>query len=278
MGSTYLYSKTAGTHDVIDFLTRVTYFTPFAPPPTKFKVGPSTMKRTLESYFPRSTAGKKLRTHESSSLHPYPAEARGVASICHEADEDALPPSTHKTFPFPIPQLPGALRTLFKEQSLTSSAAAAAARTINDQPDLDLLYFEPFVPREAHALLFRFLRAALPFYRVEYTIQRPGSGGGGGGGGGGDGGGSSGAQQPAVVTAAAAPTPTLVRTPRFTTVFGVDVTSRFATMVDDGGSQQVLVDAATGAPVPAARYRCTPRPIPECLDTLRLVSVCLLPS
>ncbi len=214
----------------------------------------SNMKRTLESYFPLTTGDTKRRTRDSSFLH----------NGNNEADQETLPPSTHATSPFPISQLPHVLRSSLIDEPLASSTAGAltTARVINDRPNLDLLYFEPFVPRDAHAALFGFLRAALPFYRVEYTIHRPSGGDSGAGG-----------DKQSVVASGAASTPTLVRTPRFTTVFGVDATSRFARMGDDDSSQLVLVDAATGAPVPADRYRCTPRPIPECLDTLRLVRV-----
>lgn len=45
---------------------------------------------------------------------------------------------------------------------------------INDQPDLDLLYFEPYIPGYLSRDLFGFLRSELPFYRVEYNIKRGG--------------------------------------------------------------------------------------------------------
>lgn len=51
---------------------------------------------------------------------------------------------------------------------------------------------------------------------------------------------------------------------RYTTVFGLDDTSRF---VEDDS----IVDAKTLAKVPKSAYdRCAPRPIPKCLDDLRL--------
>jgi hypothetical protein len=71
------------------------------------------------------------------------------------------PSSTHPTYPFPIPELPP-----FLSREL-SSWPAVPGRAINDQPDLDLLYFEPFIPIYAAKDLFRFLRSQLPFYRVE---------------------------------------------------------------------------------------------------------------
>lgn len=110
-------------------------------------------------------------------------------------------------------------------------------RAINDQPDLDLLYFEPYIPSYLARDVFHFLRGSLPFYRVKYTIKR-GS------------------------------VETNINTPRYTTVFGLDETSRFEARPDAGDG--IIVDAKTGAKVPAAAYaRYAPRPIPACLDALR---------
>jgi hypothetical protein len=55
-----------------------------------------------------------------------------------------------------------------------ASLPARPGRVINDQPDLDLLYFEPYIPSYIAKDLFRFLRQELPFYRVEYDINRSG--------------------------------------------------------------------------------------------------------
>lgn len=119
-------------------------------------------------------------------------------------------------------------------------------RAVNDQPDLDLLCFEPYVPGYLARDVFRFLRAELPFYRVKYTIKR-------------------GAVE------------TNINTPRYTTVFGLDDTSRFAPRPPSadgssgvGGGDTAIVDAKTGAEVaPSAYARYAPRPIPACLDDLR---------
>lgn len=45
---------------------------------------------------------------------------------------------------------------------------------MNDQLDLDLVYFEPYIPSYMAKDLFEFLRSELPFYRVEYDIKRGG--------------------------------------------------------------------------------------------------------
>ena len=107
-------------------------------------------------------------------------------------------------------------------------------RAINNQADLDLVYYEPYIPKYLEREVFQFLRKELPFYRVEYKIKRYG-------------------------------VETDIRTPRFTTVFGIDETSRF-------NEESEVVDAKTGQPVKKdkdyARY--SPRPIPKCLDELRI--------
>ncbi|KAF2400369.1 DNA repair family protein [Trichodelitschia bisporula] len=136
-------------------------------------------------------------------------------------------PSDHRNYPFPIPHLPPALI------SELGFAPTAEGKVINDQPDLDLLYFQPYIPKEAQRELFRFLRANLPFYRVQYTIKRAG-------------------------------VDVLVNTPRYTSVFGIDPTSIFS---PDGE----LLDAVSRVPVPKDRYMCRPRPLPACLDFLRTI-------
>ncbi|KAF7559696.1 hypothetical protein G7046_g4456 [Stylonectria norvegica] len=134
--------------------------------------------------------------------------------------------SCHEHYPHPIATLPPSLKTEI------SSLPAQTGKQINDQPDLDLLYFEPYVPSSISRHLFEFLRAELPFYRVEYSIKRGGI-------------------------------ETQIRTPRWTTVFGLDDTSKF----DENGN---VVDMQTNARVLDNRYKkYPPRPIPECLDELR---------
>ncbi|KAI0452786.1 DNA repair family protein [Xylaria acuta] len=176
-------------------------------------------KRTIDAYFGIPEA-KKPRDSDLASL-------QGLVGY-----------TTHASYPFPIPRLPGAL------EAEISGPPARAAREIADQPDLDLFLFE-------------FLRAKLPFYRVEYDIMR-------------------------------GTTKTHVRTPRWTTVFGLDETARFETSLtfesgslsDPESSIERVVDARTGKPVPIGNidtqgqrrqtgYKAIPRPIPHCLDVLR---------
>jgi len=61
------------------------------------------------------------------------------------------------------------------------------------------------------------------------------------------------------------PVETQINTPRYTTVFGLDETSRFS---QDGNT---IVDAVNGRSVPKDKYQCQPRPIPQCLDSLRIL-------
>ncbi|KAI4953453.1 hypothetical protein J4E91_002300 [Alternaria rosae] len=142
--------------------------------------------------------------------------------------EASLHKSSHASYPFAIPHLPAP----FTEQ--LGFAPAEEGKLMNDQLDLDLVYYQPYVPSSIAPGLFEFLRQELPFYRVQYNINRGGA-------------------------------QTQINTPRFTTVFGVDDTSRFAA---DGS----IVDAKTGKPVEKSRYKCAPRPIPQCLEELRRVT------
>lgn len=74
--------------------------------------------------------------------------------------------SRHSTYPFPIPYLPLDVHVHILE------LPAIKGREIHDQPDLDLLYFQPYIPRSIERVLFEFLRRELFFYRVQYKIKR----------------------------------------------------------------------------------------------------------
>ncbi|RDA91511.1 hypothetical protein CP533_4587 [Ophiocordyceps camponoti-saundersi (nom. inval.)] len=178
---------------------------------------PVSRKRTLEAFFAPISKRSKAADNDDNDVDE-------VNPVFSSLSVKLVPVySTHNNYPFPIRDLPASL------SHGMASAPARPSRSINDQPDLDLLYFEPFIPSRISRALFDFLRAELPFYRVEYDINRSG-------------------------------VETHVRTPRWTTVFGIDDTAFFA---DDGRA----LDKITGREVryPAA----CPRPIPECLDRLR---------
>ena len=136
--------------------------------------------------------------------------------------------SSHLSYPFPIPHLP----ISFKEQ--LGFAPAKEGSLINDKLDLDLVFYQPYIPPAITAGLFEFLRQELPFYRVQYTITRFGK-------------------------------KTEINTPRFTTVFGIDDTCHFSPNGE-------IVDAQTGKKIEASKFKCKPRPIPECLNELRKVT------
>ncbi|KAF2807021.1 uncharacterized protein BDZ99DRAFT_465762 [Mytilinidion resinicola] len=136
--------------------------------------------------------------------------------------------SDHPSYPFPIRHLPAVIADGL------GFAPSSEGREINDQSDLDLLYFEPYVPKDIHRELFKFLRQELFFYRVQYHIKR-------------------------------GPVETQINTPRWTTVFGVDETCSF-------GADGNLLDSKTRQPVARDKYKCKPRPIPHCLDTLRTIT------
>ncbi|KAI5841336.1 DNA repair family protein [Morchella snyderi] len=171
-----------------------------------------------------------------------------------------LPPSTHPSYPFPIACLPPSLsfsstKAPDKSPNEASEASEAinaetgtqnAAEAINDKSeikeiaptsvahkqDLDILHYHPFLHALLAKELFLFLRKELPFYRVEYKINRAG-------------------------------VETNVKTPRYTSLFGVDASSYFHPLSGE------LLDAKSRHPVPADRYRCTPRPLPQCVEMLR---------
>ncbi|KAJ5296343.1 acyltransferase 3 [Penicillium atrosanguineum] len=186
-------------------------------------------KRTLDAFFKPAVeaASKKLKTEPDT-----PPEPTG-------------PPDTHASYPTPIPQLPSHITV-----SLEHGTPAREGRRITDQPDLDLLYFQPYITRTTANELFKFLRRDLPFYRVQYNIKRGG-------------------------------VETSINTPRYTTVFGVDETATFIPRPevnfkddyeDDGGEDPetlALVNATSNTPISPSKYQYTPRPIPKCLDGLR---------
>jgi alkylated DNA repair dioxygenase AlkB len=105
-------------------------------------------------------------------------------------------PDTHPTYPHPISKLPAHLEKAIQETGTASKPNPETkdqlkGKPMNNQPDLDCIYFQPFLPRRTADEIFRILRAELPFYRVVYFAKRGG-------------------------------TDVEIKTPRFTTVFGVD--------------------------------------------------------
>lgn len=108
-------------------------------------------KRGLDSFF-SPVSQKKLRVGESR-------------------DQDVCAPTTsnfsrHADYPFPLPYLPSEIHDHLPH------LPAAEGREIHDQPDLDLVYFQPYIPKGIERVLFEFLRRELFFYRVQYKIKR----------------------------------------------------------------------------------------------------------
>ncbi|KAL9051189.1 MAG: hypothetical protein Q9162_006167 [Coniocarpon cinnabarinum] len=174
------------------------------------------------------TPNKKAKVEPLAS----PESPAQPATSINETDDDesSEPPTTHSSYPFPAPALPSNIA------SSLQYSPAVDARHIHNRPHLDLLYFEPFVDRKVAQHLFRFLRDKLFFYRVKYKIKR-------------------GALE------------TDINTPRFTTVFGVDETSKWH--VESPATEAKLLDSSTSKPVDPKKYARQPRPIPDCLETLR---------
>lgn len=121
-------------------------------------------------------------------------------------------------------------------------------------PDLDCVYYQPFIPRRIANELFRVLRAELPFYRVVYFAKRGG-------------------------------VDVQIKTPRFTTVFGVDEGCFFAD-ADTTSNLNINSDSnskyktshltlrkapttTTNTSSTVPKYTYPPRPIPSLLQSLK---------
>ncbi len=155
-----------------------------------------TTKHTIDSFFVPASR-KKARMEEAIS--------KPTSGPIGEVTQT----SRHLTYPFPIPHL---------SPHITDQLAQVPASTgkeVSDQADLDLLYFQPYIPKSVERDLFLFLRRELFFYRVQYKIKRGGI-------------------------------ETDINTPRYTTVFGVDKSSTFTSTGD-------LVDSRTSKRVPRDR-------------------------
>jgi len=107
-------------------------------------------KRTLDSFF--APAAKKVRPNTDV--------------VESTAEDQKTGHTSHPHYPFPIKNLPASLTEAF------ALLPGKQGRFVNDQPDLDLVYYEPYIPRHLAKQLYNFLRAELPFYRVEYSIKR----------------------------------------------------------------------------------------------------------
>ncbi|CRG83836.1 hypothetical protein PISL3812_01192 [Talaromyces islandicus] len=193
-------------------------------------------KRTLDAFFKPTTQpsiAKKLKSSSDPPSPPSDAKEDATETIKETTEKEVLTPEANPSYPYPIAKLPSHISV-----GLSFATPAQEPRAINDQPNLNLLYYEPYIPQPTAKEYFHFLRCELPFYRVRYTVKR-------------------------------GPTETVINTPRYTTVFGVDTTSYFSKTGEDLESKTVLLDSKTNQPVKPGKYKCTPRPIPSCLDLFR---------
>jgi len=140
-----------------------------------------------------------------------------------ESVEDADVPTNYPAYPHPIRCFPQSIHTALDEEMYDG-------KILNDKLDLDMVHYQPFLSKDLAKNIYIFLRKELPFYRVQYKIKR-------------------------------GTFETQINTPRFTTVFGLDVHSKF-------GDNGEVLDAKTGKPEPK-RYSWQPRPIPMCLEVLK---------
>ena len=112
-------------------------------------------RRTLDNFFQPSSP-KRARISDQ----PPASELKDVNVLSNIEFDD------HPTYPFQIPHFPPHIAN-----SLTE-VPAVEGKEIKDQPDLDLLYFQPYIPKIIATDLFEFLRQELFFYRVQYKIKR----------------------------------------------------------------------------------------------------------
>ncbi|KAJ5550246.1 Oxoglutarate/iron-dependent dioxygenase [Penicillium sp. DV-2018c] len=192
-------------------------------------------KRTLDAFFKPSTTPTKRPKTDSE---PTTSNTTTTPAPPNIPIEDSNPPNQHPSYPFPIAQLPDHISI-----GLKHATPATQPKKITNQPHLNLLIFQPYIPRQTSTALFTFLLNSLLFYRVTYKIKR-------------------------------GTTETQITTPRYTTVFGVDSTSIFAQTDSSTSTSNLnlnlnLLDTQTNKPVSNSKYQCTPRPIPACLDLLR---------
>lgn len=113
----------------------------------------------------------KKRTLDTFFQPTSPKRARIINDQTPKSTQEAVPQldvlyDSHPTYPYSIPHFPSHIANALTE------VPAAEAKEINDQPDLDLLYFQPYIPKNIEKELFDFLRQELFFYRVQYKIRR----------------------------------------------------------------------------------------------------------
>ncbi|KAB8356375.1 hypothetical protein FH972_023959 [Carpinus fangiana] len=234
-------------------------------------------KRTLNDFFPLSLStplAKRSRSSPPPSAAtdpPIPGRAFARPSADEEGDSDltlaitlslqesgfvapSTPPaekpeeqpvpSTHLSYPHSIPAFPRSLELALEGIPAKPSTALKPPEGSPEshRADLDAHYYRPLIPRATSLAVFTFLRRELPFYRVNYDIKR-------------------------------GPNITRINTPRYTTVFGVDDTCVWRPAAESSSpsfhSQQIFTKCGTGNVVSPSAFERPPRPIPDCLLTLK---------
>ncbi|MCJ1474332.1 hypothetical protein MMC13_002990 [Lambiella insularis] len=113
-------------------------------------------KRTLDSFFHTSSPKRARVTNGNSEPQVIQSSSSDVPSV--------YPAISHSTYPYPLPHFPPYIANALSEVPATDG------KEINGQPDLDLLYFQPYIPKSIERDLFEFLRRELFFYRVHTTV------------------------------------------------------------------------------------------------------------
>lgn len=165
-----------------------------------------------------------------------------------EQQQPFLSPSYHPSYPHPIANVPISMSVNLQQLPVGSPTALSSLQTgpLAHRNDLDGLFYHHLIPRADSMALFKFLRAELPFYRVAYDINRFGK-------------------------------TTRINTPRYTTVFGVDDSCRFADGLQAPGSPdatqadtlRLVSSKDPSVAVSPSSYQRPPRPVPACLSVLK---------
>lgn len=103
---------------------------------------------------------KRPRTLESFFVSP-PPKKRLTEATAGDASLQNQARSKHDTYPFALADLPSDL------QETLNFVPSSEGQKIANQPDLDLVYYQPYIPKGADKELFEFLRSELFFYRVK---------------------------------------------------------------------------------------------------------------
>jgi hypothetical protein len=103
---------------------------------------------------------KRPRTLENFFVSP-PPKKRLTEATADDANSQNQVRSKHKTYPFALADLPPDL------QETLNFVPSSEGKEIVNQPDLDIVCYQPYIPKGADKELFDFLRSELFFYRVK---------------------------------------------------------------------------------------------------------------